>query len=520
MAFLNLSIDCWQVVGSYLNSDDLFSMAATCKSAYKAFSRPVLKDKISFPLVKPYRLTMDQREVLQKMETLNTKVKLISGSVGSGKTIVSLAYGFRQPFKKIVVVTPPNLIKMWWDTVIKFFDEKPLVLHDTNPKYDASYIRNQESVPEKIIITSYKILDNLIHRGCQLFRNCSEDLLIIDEAHHTCHVPTNFKDIIALSATVFRRNNLSYGIRHLCDLYGVNVDNIIFNMEKTVIASKLKPVVHLEPHLWKLDDMKIRNFIYRRKWIGFYDDNDLRDIPKISEVLSHPFIPDLENSFAHLLTVNGKKLALTGIKNSIPYYHKMDEARKIVDSRLAVSKEIIGHKEKKKRIDALIEEMGFNFNAVRRQCTKYYQCLAIAKQLEKRREKGIIFDNSVTYLPFLYKFLTDKGIKCYLFSTHYSVAERQKQLDNFKHDGTILLSSIAMLGEGHNVTEANHIIFLTSNMDANKYYQALGRCWRYPQSKTVNVHYLFNSMLDKKIHEHSQGTTNLVNLNWDVLLTA
>ena len=114
----------------------------------------------------------------------------------------------------------------------------------------------------------------------------------------------------------------------------------------------------------------------------------------------------------------------------------------------------------------------------------------------------------------------DRGVVCYMFSTHYDVAGRQRQLEKFKNDdeAVVLLSSIAMLGEGHNVTEANHVIFLSTFLENNKYYQAIGRCHRYPQNKPVYVHYLFNSSLDQKIYEHSQGNVDLSLLNWEKLL--
>ena len=136
-------------------------------------------------------------------------------------------------------------------------------------------------------------------------------------------------------------------------------------------------------------------------------------------------------------------------------------------------------------------------------CVKYRQCLSILKHLKERKEKAIIFDVNVNYLPFLHKYLTDNGINSYVFTTHYDVSGRQKQLEKFKNseDANVLLSSVVMLGEGHNVTEANHVIFLTTMLDQNKYYQAIGRCWRYPQNKNVYVYNLFNSELDEKIYE-------------------
>ena len=108
----------------------------------------------------------------------------------------------------------------------------------------------------------------------------------------------------------------------------------------------------------------------------------------------------------------------------------------------------------------------------------------------------------------------------YMFSTHFDVKSRQNQLEKFKSNknSNVLLSSITMLGEGHNVTEANHVIFLSSILDANKYYQAIGRCHRYPQKKTVYVHHLFNSEFDETVYKHSQGQTDLTELNWEELL--
>ena len=108
--------DIFQKIGEFLDSDDLFSMAVTCKAAYKAFRRPVLQAKISWPLLKPKRLTFDQREVIQKMEASKVPVKLVTSEVGSGKSLVSIAYALRKNYDKIFMVVPPILITMWTNT--------------------------------------------------------------------------------------------------------------------------------------------------------------------------------------------------------------------------------------------------------------------------------------------------------------------------------------------------------------------------------------------------------------------
>jgi len=64
------------------------------------------------------------------------------------------------------------------------------------------------------------------------------------------------------------------------------------------------------------------------------------------------------------------------------------------------------------------------------------------------------------------------------------------------------------------MTEANHVIFFSQCMDNTKYYQAIGRCWRYPQSRIVNVHLLFGSLFDRKVYEHACDKVNLKTLKW------
>jgi len=495
-------IDIWQKISENLNSDDLFSVSVTCKSAYKAFNRHCIQEKISWPLVKPKRLTSDQREVVQKMEKLNGKVKLICGQVGSGKSIVSLAYALRNNFDKVFLAVPPNLIKMWEKTCKTFFGISPLVLHNSNPKYRYNFEVNRTEAPEeKIILFSYIIFSKYNYNWIQ---NRNNDCLIVDEAHHYVNVKYKFKEIIALSATAFSRGNLSYGIRNL--MGDSSIVDITFNLEKKIIASKLLPVVNIDPYKWKLKDKSIKYILDNLNPLtnGI---NNLNDIKWIPQVLTHTFIPNIKNIFLGGRLIIGKKNFFIPRSN----WTEMDKIRNkyLIEHPLPIDE---------KKFEKYCEEITReNVREMIDSCVKYRQCLAILKYVKTRKEKTIIFDINVTYLPFLHKFLIDRGINSYIFSTHHEVTSRQKQLEKFKTDenADVLLSSVAMLGEGHNVTEANHIIFLTTMTDRNKYYQAIGRCWRYPQNKNVYIYNMFNSKLDEKIYESSYGKTKLIDINWE-----
>lgn len=511
MAYIYVYPDIWQEIARFLESDDLFAVSATCKAAYKAFKRKVIQEKISFPMVSPKRLTYDQRDVIRRMEENPIPVKLISSAVGSGKSIVSLAYTLRKNFDKIFLVVPPALIKMWWDTCKEFFGINPLVLHTCNKKYHKNKDTTPNIIPdEKVILISYKIFD----RTNFTWLSSTNSVVIIDEAHHYVSLyGKEFKEILALSATAFRRGHLSYGIMNLINDNDVDIKNISFTLEQKIIASKLEPVIHMTPHTWKISN-ELVSYIMRQKSPELEDgQNNLRDINWISEILSHPFIMDLNNMyFGDTLTIGKKKIRIPHGNRSLfwveherfdsSYIREEGEDPRKYGKLLEKEKEKFGEK---------------YFKEAMRKCVKYYQCLSILEYLKTRGEKAIIFDNNVTYLPFLHKFLLDKGVKSYLFSTHYDVTSRQNQLEKFKKDenANVLISSISMLGEGHNVTEANHVIFLSSISDPNKQYQAIGRCHRYPQTKPVYVHYLFNSEMDQKIHDYSQGKCNLSYLNWE-----
>ena len=503
--------DIWFSIAQYLDSDDLFSMSATCKSAYRAFNRSLIQNKISWPLLKPKRLTSDQRDVIRKMEKLTIPVKLVCGSVGSGKTILSISYALRKLSRinnsndKIIIVVPPNLIKMWKDTCIKYFGISPFVLHNSNSKYNWKFEKDRTEAPEeKIIIFSYKIfsINNLI------WMQDRKDILIIDESHHYLYLNNKtFQEIIALSATVFKRGDLSYGITRLFEKNG-NINDIIFNLDKKIIASKLLPVIDIKPYNFKLKPDVIKYILNRKRNVG-EGKNDLRDMKWIPEILTHPFIIDSKHLYPFgNITVGKKKL-----KIGIEYQNYLDY-KKLFEQENPYPWD----KKTRKNFDIFIEDMNKeNVDKMIDKCIKYKQCLAILKHLKERKEKTIIFDINVTYIPFLHKYLIDNGINSYLFTTHYDMSGRQKQLEKFKNDenANVLLSSIAMLGEGHNVTEANHIIFLSNCLDKNKYYQGIGRCHRFPQKKNVYVYYLFNSQLDKDIYEYSNGKTKLAFSNWE-----
>ena len=511
--------DIWVCIANFLDSDDLFNMSLTCKSAYRAFKTNSLQEKISWPLVQPKRLTADQREIVQKMEKLNSRLKLISGPVGSGKTLTSLAYALRKREifeNKILIVVPPNLIKMWKESCVNFFGITPYVFHGSNPKYRYGVEKDKTEPPEeKILLFSSKIY---------AFNNFPwmtnrYDILLIDEAHHYVDLwGKTFSELIALSATAFKDDTVAYGIRKL---YKGDIKNVMFDLNKRIIAEKLPEIIPVAPYNFKLQPSVI-HYILDKKLRKHNGKNNLKDMKWIPEVLTHPFVALFYDKkkfpkgflLPDEIIVNKKKLNIIGPYTQEYYIHEKE---------FLSNNPFPWDKATKKRFsDFMQEKTKDNIDLCINSCVKYRQCLAILKSLRDRGEKAIIFDLNVTYIPFLHKYLVDNGMNSYLFTTHYSVSSRQLQLEKFKKDdkANVLISSVAMLGEGHNVTEANHVIFLSNYLDKNKYYQAIGRCHRFPQKKPVYTYHLFNSKLDKDIYDHAYGKFDLSTSDWGESLFA
>lgn len=501
MNITNLYVDFFELLGKYLDSDDLFAFMISCKFAYKACKRHSLKIRLSYPMSLPWRLTYEQRSVIKAMENKpSQQFKLIQAPIGAGKTIVSIAYAIRNyitdPNAKIVMCGPPSLIKMWWTTLEKYFNIKPYVLHTTNTEYrsNKSWL---EAPKEKFILVSYILLSR--HGYLNWFNN-NRDLLIVDECHHQTGAPYGkFKEVLGLSATTTKKSGLTRGIKHIfhnLDFIDPNndIEEFTYYLGKDIISESLPPVKYypydtpISPELSALCKTKI---VYTRK-----GDQDITVIQDICKWISHPEILSLRDTFTGGYIMVGRKKFRVDDGNNQSF--RIENPNSPVTYKNAT----------------------FDITKFGRNYPKYIQTYHIIKQAFAKGEKILIFDSSVTYLPFLHKFLTEYGINSYIFSTHYDVTGRQRQLSKFKEDKkpAVLLSSIAMLGEGQNVTEANHVIFFSHYLDHTKYYQAIGRCWRYPQKKNVHIHLIFGGEFERKVYEHACGATDILEHDWVNLL--
>lgn len=484
MSYLNLYPDCWEYISRFLDNDSLYNLSLVNKNTYRACQKYYIQKRLSEPLLMPYKLTYDQRQVVKKMSDHNHSFKIINGDVGSGKTLTSLFYIIRKYQDsdiKVVMIAPPSLMKMWKDTLEKFFDITPKVLHSMNKKY----VPKQDwlEVPEeKFIITSV----NLWSRRQPKWFDDNPAVIIFDEAHHNFYFDVGcFIDIIALSATLKKKNtNISWNIKRICNIFHTSVEEASFKLQKSCIARSL-PDIKYHSYLDKNPlDQNYKNYIKSNFQYTAKGKQSQKCLHVISKILAHPQIYEIQKGIkkSNGILTNGRKKFRV---NHFTIFANKDE------------------------FDPLW-------------CDEYYKyrtTLQIVQWAKDNNQKVLVFDTSADNLPFLHSYFIKNGIKSFLYSTHYSVTSRQKQLENFQQSGDVLISSINMLGEGHNITEANNVVFLSHCLESAKYIQAVGRCWRYPQDKVVNIHLIFRCKIEVEMYKHACKNVSALDYErWDDLL--
>ena len=172
--------------------------------------------------------------------------------------------------------------------------------------------------------------------------------------------------------------------------------------------------------------------------------------------------------------------------------------------------------------------------------TKYYKILrkyandttptskmnALIRELRNIEEKydgdkTLIFSNYKGTFKIISKRLNEENIKYLPFISGMGRAKRKGILDSFRDKDkryNVLLISTKCASVGLNLQCANHIIFVDPKCNLGLENQAIGRCWRFGQQKTVFVTKLITkntveerivSLMQDKDENEEKGMLNL-----------
>jgi hypothetical protein len=152
--------------------------------------------------------------------------------------------------------------------------------------------------------------------------------------------------------------------------------------------------------------------------------------------------------------------------------------------------------------------------AMLKKSPKLMAIVALAKELAERKESLIVFDTDTSSLIHLHLLFASQGLNVFTFCTLYNPAGRTILLQRFRKEGGVLIGSIPMLCEGHDLSFIRHITFARYPHDVGSFRHAISRCRKVGQEYPVRVHMLMTSALEKKIVAKMEGKAVL---NIDVL---
>lgn len=451
----NVYLDALRCVARFLNPWELAKMSLVCKNWYRLIRRDEYRALISFPFRKRYKLTFEQFDVLhQMMNKPMEKFKLVHGEVGSGKTWLGVSYMMhkyrdglacslgRPPKMHAMVIVPPTCVAQWSEFFEKYTDIPVLSNYDSScffmPDWDSEIGKYGIIICSNL--TSGRVADLLVLTNKKIF-------ILHDEAHNA--IKANYhiaEEIVGFTASIesFSKKDTN-----------VNIPWKIFTLSSQTLNSTLPPLefVQYEPAGVRPKD-------------AF---NSLHYVMNDEKYISVEALDYMETQWNFGIGYSGASCKIGKKWIGTSYGARIEEAEK---ERQATAISIM-----------------LNIPRLR-------QMVAVATLVKSRGEKLIVFDIEQSYIPHMTLLLQHFGFDVYPFCTAYNPSGRVKLLEKFKREGDVLIGSINMLGEGHNITEANNIYFARYPKTAEEFNQAFGRCHRYPQKKTVYVHMVFSCQLE------------------------
>lgn len=462
--FGGLYKDGWILIFKKLDEVSIISLSHTCKNAYYAVKDHFAKQILCKPFKSQYKLTVEQFRCLYELNTDDEINKRVVADVGSGKTLLALAYIFRkyllgiggkihlrfpgpnelplsfdpQP-PKIIICAPPANIAQWSDAIEKFTNEKYISTYSGAKNYTPKWRELYKNPEHRIILTSMYILQNFLK---QLHFNRIRYVIIADECHHITFGPgkSNYLrvEILGLTASEERDKSSAWGKT--------------FVLESTLLRSQLKPPEFVRYNYTGLTE-------YQRTAIK----------------------QSLHNVKKKITRSEQKRIMQQSMYGELLEYHgsfQVEKKRFIFDRSSDVY-----------RTDVFLE--------ILMHTPKVIALVALAWKIKQKGEKLVVFDTSETGLSLLHLALRSNNIISYPFVTDYNPKERSNLIKKFQKDGDVILGSIGMLGEGQNITEGNHLVFIGNPNNAEQYKQALGRIRRFPQEKQVYVHIIASCAIEE-----------------------
>lgn len=469
-----------------------------------------------------------QKNIVNWMKDLrDTKICGSRGGVlfvemGLGKTFTTLEYirKTKKTSKINLVICSKSLIGEWLKQIDKFYIIKPkvYVLHSTYN--NIKEVTKEKLLQYDIILTTY----NMITKANKIDKNRSYSDRLITKTEEYGKMKWVIKDYHKEFNNVNNTIKCIYNINWnniFCDecqivtnwktkifqsIYGLNTD-YIYGLSGTPIKNNrnefisllkfLKCRGHNYPSTWKKDSISEYGFClfndinYEKAKVTLPESNEtvyeLNLSNKTIKILSDYF--DLWDYYLlrHKDGFGDSMGILMGLfvrfrQISLDPYLLIQNKNSMIQFMNATHK---------------IEEIKENWEECNHGLTfgneKYDAIKKILNEIINRNEKVVIFSSFSSYIELLIKKLEiDINIKSTYISSSDSIIERHSKINNWKNqeDKTILIMNYRIGAEGLNLVESNNVILLDTWWNFVYEKQAIARCLRIGQKKTVNIYRL------------------------------
>lgn len=490
-------------------------------------------------------------------------------------TICSLVISLLNPGETTLIVCSKSIMGEWINEMNKFFGTNisALIYHSEfleKKKYDNITVKDLRNY--NVVITTYDVLINVsknyteeilirgyegLHKdkiigykrrlevngtnikGPEAFYCLMWSRVILDEAQRICNHKTKAflavnslvaKYRICLSGTPIRNrdkemwsllwfcgfsyiNNPKNWRYHHFNYYGLGDSLLQMDYSSTGFQMPDKRVLNHKTTMSTLE-YSVYSFYFNELWdeyTGFIKDSKgkkfaviLGLFTRLRQICIAPYLitneskqeqskkdmEKLENSLCAAKETNDEEL-IAEYENKIANYHrtklKDDDLEKYVHS---------------------IKKSGYN-------STKTKLIRKIISEIPSG-EKIIVFSIFSSYLDMLYNCLRKEDnvkSKILILNGKVSGKRRMEYLNTFRYssDYNILLCNYKVAAEGLNLTEANHVITVEPWWNSIFEDQAISRCWRMGQKRTVIVHRLIvKGTIEEKILEMCQAKKTIL----------
>ena len=471
-----------------------------------------------------------QKNIVNWMK--NTKNYSINGSrggilyvdMGLGKTFTTLEYLRQTKSKQALIVCSKILIDEWISQINKFYEKKPkiFVFHSSFNKIKD--VTRQQIEESDIVLTTYhmisrsnkvsktnKLSSSLVYieedanprfnkwrisdyreknfsfkKGQNVLHSIKWDNVICDESQNITNWKTSFfqsiyvlntKSIFGLSGTPIKNNKKEFittlkmlkvnGFNYPCEWKDEKksyVDDYYFNLFYDVDYKTANITLPKVNNIVKELDFNEQDKVVLLKYIDIW--NKYMDQKRKKTSLDDDIMGKLIGVFTRLRQISLDKILLVQTKLGLDQY--IDATTELQD--------MVGEEEMKHNLtfgNAKSDELKGIFNEVK-----------------QRNEKVIVFSSFTTYLKMIVENIEGQDIT--FIESVDSIPQRRKKIEKWKKskDNNILIMNYRIGAEGLNLVEANNVVLLDTWWNFTYEKQAIARCHRIGQTKSVNVYRL------------------------------